>query len=283
MTGIADSTVVVGDSAALKVHVHTPDPGSIISYAVSLGGITQVKIDNIDRQHQEFLGMHLDRRQEVAPLGVVAVASGRGITQVFRQLGVMGVVLGGQTMNPSARDLVEQVAQVNASEVIMLPNNPNIVSTAQQAASLSFRPLHVLPTTSIPQGVAALLAFNPGSDVAANLKQMRAAVMTVRSGEVTKAVRSTSINGQSIRKGAAIALLDGSLIATAKTIRKVLEELCVQACPAPGALITLYWGGIAKEKGAQKVAEGVRACCPGVEVELVYGGQPYYDYLVSIE
>ena len=283
LASISNSTVVVGDNRTVKVHVHAEDPGPVISYAVNLGSITQVKIDNMDDQHQEFLDMHRERSQPVAPIAVIAVASGEGITQVFRQLGAIGVVHGGQTMNPSTKDLLERVSQAGASEVIVLPNNPNIVSTARQAATISSIPLHVLPTTSIPQGVAALLAFNPDMDASSNLEQMQASIKAVRSGEVTKAVRSTSINGRNVREGAAIALLDGSLIATAPTIRKALEEMCVQARPPSGALITLYWGGEVTQKNAQKVEAGVRTSCPGVEVELVYGGQPYYDYLVSIE
>ncbi len=283
LVGISNSTVVVGDTKAVKVHVHAEDPGPVISYAVNLGSITQVKIDNMDDQHQEFLDMHRRRSQEIAPIAVVAVASGDGITQVFRQLGAAGVVHGGQTMNPSTKDLLEHVSRAGASEVIVLPNNPNIVSTAQQAATVSSIPLHVLPTTSIPQGVAALLAFNPDMDASSNLKQMQVSIKTVQSGEVTKAVRATSIKGRNVRKGAAIALLDGSFITTARTIRKAVEEMCVQAGPTYGALITLYWGGEVTEKDAQKVRDGVRAIRPGVEVELVYGGQPYYDYLVSIE
>ena len=283
LVGISNSTVVVGDAKAMKVHVHVEDPGPVISYAVKLGNIAQVKIDNMDDQHQEFLDMHRGRSQEIAPIAVVAVASGDGITQVFRQLGAADIVQGGQTMNPSTKDLLDHVSRAGASEVIVLPNNPNIVSAAQQAATMSSIPVHVLPTTSIPQGVAALLAFNPDMDASSNLKQMQLSIKTVQSGEVTNAVRATSIDGRNVRKGAAIALLDGSLIATARTIRQALEEMCVQAGPTSGALITLYWGGKVTEKDAKKVGDGVRARCPGVEVELVYGGQPYYDYLVSIE
>ena len=283
MASVADSTVVVGDATALKVHVHTDDPGPVISYAVSLGTITQVNVDNIQSQHREFLELHRERREKVAPIGVVAVASGRGIERIFRELGALGIVPGGQTMNPSTRDMVDHAAQASATEVILLPNNPNIVSTAQQGASASPKPVHVVPTTSIPQGVAALLAFNSDLDVATNLAQMQGAMASVRSGEVTRAVRCASINGQSLRMGQAIALLDGELVAAARTVPKVLEKLCLYACPEAGALITLYWGGDTREQEAQAVAKRIRSCCPGVEVELVFGGQPHYSYLVSIE
>ena len=280
---MTDSTVVVGSTDALKVHVHTYDPGPIISYAVSLGEISQIKIDNIDRQHQEFLELHRDREQGTVPLGVIAVASGQGIQRVFREVGAIDIVPGGQTMNPSTRDLVDHVSRASAAEVILLPNNPNIVSTARQAVSVSPKPLHVLATTSVPQGVAALLAFNPDSDVATNLARMQESMSGIRYGEVTRAVRSTSVKGIQVREGQAIALLDGELVAASKTASKALEKLCLCASPTSGALITLYWGGESEEREAQQAAEGVRAYCPGVEVELVYGGQPHYNYLVSIE
>ena len=280
---MADSTVVVGDATAIKVHAHTEDPGPVISFGVSLGSITQVKIDNIDRQHQEFLELHRERQREIAPLGVVAVALGQGILQVFRNLGATDIVPGGQTMNPSVRDIVDHVAQSATSQVILLPNNPNVVGTAQQAVSVSPKPLHVVPTRSVPQGVAALLAFNPDSDAATNLAQMQAAALGVRSGEVTRAVRSTSVGGVRVRQGDAIAMLDDKLVAAATTSLEVLEKLCMGATPGEGALITLYWGGAIKEQEAQEAAGRLRACCPGVEVEVVHGGQPHYDYLVSIE
>ena len=283
MSGMAGSTVVVGDASAVKVHVHTNDPGPVISYAVSLGSINDVKIDNIDDQHQEFLELHRERQQGIVPLGVVAVALGEGIQRIFRELGAVGIVPGGQTMNPSTRELVDVAARAGAAGVIVLPNNPNVVSAARQAASVSPKPLHVLPTISIPQGVAALLAFDPDLDVAANLDQMKEAMSSSRSGEVTVAVRSASVNGHRVRRGEAIALMDGELVAASRSIPEVLKKLCRHAGPSAGALITLYWGADTQEGDAREVAEKVRAWCPGVEVELVYGGQPYYNYLISIE
>jgi len=283
MAGMASSAVVVGDASVVKVHVHTDDPGAVISYAVSIGDISQVGIDNMDSQHKEFMELHHDSQPSVVQVGIVAVASGDGIQQVFRELGALAIVSGGQTMNPSIRELVDQVAQAKAAEVIMLPNNPNIVSTAQQAALLSSKPLHVVATTSIPQGVAALLALNPDLDVATNMAQMRVAIKGVQSGEVTIASRSTSLNGVRVRKGQAIALLEGELVASTDDVSEVLQQLCLRACPAPGTLITLYWGEDIHKQDALAAAELVRSCCPGVEVELVCGGQPHYSYLMSIE
>ncbi|MBI4198997.1 MAG: DAK2 domain-containing protein [Chloroflexi bacterium] len=282
MTSMADSAVVVGDTTMLKVHVHTPDPGPVLSYAVALGSLTQVKIDNIEQQHQDFLRLHR-REKEMAPLGVVAVVSGPGLERVFRELGAAALVPGGQTMNPSTRDLVEHAAQAAAAEVVLLPNNPNIVGTARQAASLGPKPLHLVPTLSIPQGIAALLAFDPSADVATNVSQMQAAAAKVRSGEVTTAVRSTSVSGQRVSAGQAIGLLDGTIVAVTDTVAEAVKEVLRCASPQEEALVTLYWGGDTQEPDAQRLAVELRSVYPGMEVELVYGGQPHYHYLLSVE
>ena len=282
MTALADSTVVVGDSSVLNVHVHTYDPGTILSYVVSLGSLTQIKIDNIDQQHQEFLELHRESREEV-PVGVVAVVSGAGLQRLFRNLGCSAVVHGGQSMNPSTRDLVGAAQGAPAASVILLPNNPNIVSTARQAVAVSDKPVHVVPTASIPQGVAALLAFNPALDLDANLAKMQEAVGGIRSGEVTTAVRSTSIDGVAVREGQAIALLDGKLVAATDTIAQAVQELLRGVAPTSGSVVTLYWGGDALEEEAKDLAAWVSSQFSGVEVEVVHGGQPHYHYLVSVE
>ena len=282
MTALADSTVVVGDSSVLNVHVHTYDPGTILSYVVSLGSLTQIKIDNIDQQHQEFLELHQQSRDEV-PVGVVAVVSGAGLQRLFRNLGCSAVVHGGQSMNPSTRDLAGAAQGAPAASVILLPNNPNIVSTAQQAVAVSDKPVHVVPTASIPQGVVALLAFNPALDLDGNLAQMQEAVGGIRSGEVTTAVRSTSINGVAVREGQAIALLDGKLVAAADTIAQALQELLRGVAPTSGSVVTLYWGGDALEEEAKDLTAWVSSQFSGVEAEVVHGGQPHYHYLVSVE
>lgn len=186
-------------------------------------------------------------------------------------------------MNPSTRDLVGAAQGAPAASVILLPNNPNIVSTARQAVAVSDKPVHVVPTASIPQGVAALLAFNPALDLDANLAQMQEAVGGIRSGEVTTAVRSTSMNGVAIREGQAIALLDGKLVAATDTIAQAVQELLRGVAPTSGSVVTLYWGGDALEEEAKDLAAWVSSQFSGVEVEVVHGGQPHYHYLVSVE
>jgi len=281
------STIVVGDQTAIMVHAHAADPGPLISYGVSLGSLSRVKIEDMDRQHQGFMALHHEQSRHVGTaeiaLGVVAVAAGPGIERVFLEHGARAIVQGGQTMNPSARDLLDAVEQANASEVILLPNNGNIVGAARQAAALSARAIHVLPATTIPQGIAALLAFSENDDATTNVERMQQAIDGVRSGEVTRAVRSASIDGMDVREGQAIALLDGKLAAAGEGPLDVLLALCQEAGLQSGALVTLYWGGSATEAQANEAARRLRERFPEVEVEVLYGGQPHYEFLVGLE
>ena len=283
ITGMSSSTVVVGDANTVKVHCHAHDPGPLISYAVLVGEISQVKIENMDRQNVGFVDMHRNQRATTAPLGVVAVAAGIGLEQIFADYGAVDVVPGGQTMNPSARELAESVERSNVDEVILLPNNSNIINSAKQAAEVSNKTIHILPTTSIPEGISALLAFNPDTDAAANLEAMRFAADRTQSGEITRAVRSTQLEGFSIREGQAIGILNGKLVACADSAEEALKQLCVNAAPRAGTLITLYWGANTSEKVALDAAEMLGEIFSDVDLEIVVGGQPHYDYFVAIE
>ena len=283
ITGMSSSTVVVGDANTVKVHCHAHDPGPLISYAVLVGEISQVKIENMDRQNIGFVDMHRNQRANVAPLGVVAVAAGIGLEQIFVDYGAVDVVPGGQTMNPSARELAESAERSNVDEVILLPNNSNIINSAKQAAKVSNKTIHILPTTSIPEGISALLAFNPDTDAATNLEAMRFAVDRTQSGEITRAVRSTQLEGFSIKEGQAIGILNGKLVACADSAEEALKQLCVNAEPRAGTLITLYWGANTSEQVALDAAEMLGEIFSDVDLEVVVGGQPHYDYFVAIE
>ena len=283
ITGMSSSTVVVGDTNTVKVHCHAHDPGPLISYAVLVGEISQVKIENMDRQNIGFVDMHRNQRANVAPLGVVAVAAGIGLEQIFVDYGAVDVVPGGQTMNPSARELAESAERSNVDEVILLPNNSNIINSAKQAAKVSNKTIHILPTTSIPEGISALLAFNPDTDAATNLEAMRFAVDRTQSGEITRAVRSTQLEGFSIKEGQAIGILNGKLVACADSAEEALKQLCVNAEPRAGTLITLYWGANTSEQVALDAAEMLGEIFSDVDLEVVVGGQPHYDYFVAIE
>ena len=283
ITGMSSSTVVVGDANTVKVHCHAHDPGPLISYAVLVGEISQVKIENMDRQNLGFVDMHRNQQATTAPLGVVAVAAGIGLEQIFLDYGAVDVVPGGQTMNPSARELAESAERSDVDEVILLPNNSNIINSAKQAAEVSNKTIHILPTTSIPEGISALLAFNPDTDAVTNLEAMRFAADRTQSGEITRAVRSTQLEGFSIREGQAIGILNGKLVACADSAEEALKQLCVNAAPRAGTLITLYWGANTSEKVALDAAEMLGEIFSDVDLEIVIGGQPHYDYFVAIE
>ena len=320
LSAMAESTVVVGDDSLVKVHAHVHDPGPVISYAVSLGMIGQVSIDNIDQQHREFAAIHRGQPQTLdAPsddvsampkrvaTAVVAVVWGEGFVRLFQGLGCETVVTGGQTMNPSTQELLNAARDTGAMEVILLPNNPKIVPAARQAASIADgcvgQPsegvegsaqglkLHVVPSCTIPQGVAALLAFNPEAPLDGNLKSMEGALTMVSTIEVTRAVRPATLGGLAVEEGQYIGLVEGKLVAAADSALSALEQALSKAMTIEGShlkssrheLLTLYSGGEVQEAQATAAAEQLKESVPGVEVEVVYGGQPYYHYIASLE
>ncbi len=286
MNEMARSTVVIGDTAALKVHVHAEDPGPVISFAVSIGTLSQVKIESMDEQHREF---YADRREQAtpavsdAPAAIVAVARGEGIEAVFRSIGAAGILAGGDTMNPSVGEILEAVEAAPSDSVIFLPNNANIVQAARQAVDITEKSMHVVPSTSIPQGVAAMLEFNPHKPTNESAVDMEQALSNVRTGEVCLAVRQVELNGVAVEEGQVIGILDRELVAAGAAPRDVLIALLERAEVEEGHLVTLYYGDPTPEGEAEQAAAAVEAAIPGAEVEIVDGGQPYYHYVVSIE
>ena len=295
---MADSTVVVGAESIAKVHLHTHDPGPVISFAVTLGVISQVSIENIDQQHQEFIALHSSGTTEGAAAGqaspqsslaVVAVAPGDGFVSLFQELGCAAVVPGGQTMNPSTGELLEAARNTGADQVVVLPNNSNIVAAARQAAGLSEgRPvINVLPSRTLPQGVAAMLSFNPESVMERNLEEMESALGEVQTLEVTQAVRDATIGGVSVQEGQFIALMEGTLAGTGDsplaTLSAAVASILETDDSSSPELLTLYWGGDISEENASEAAEELGRQHPDLQIETVYGGQPHYSYIVSIE
>ncbi|MBI2846358.1 MAG: DAK2 domain-containing protein [Chloroflexi bacterium] len=278
---MGDSTLVVGDETAVRIHVHTFEPGPVVSYATSLGVLHQVKVDNIDDQHLEFLQVRSAER--AVDIATVAVVHGEGLTQIFKSLGVTSIVSGGQTMNPSAEEILQAIEGVSSDKVVVLPNNKNVVMTAQQACSLTKKEAEVVPTHSLPQGIAALLAFNAEANFESNLETMKAVVAPTRTLELTRAVRSAEMGGVRVEGGQAIGFIDGELVAAGERIPAVLYELLEKCHLKDGNLVTLYYGGDTEKVEAERVAQNIRRDFPGVEVELVWGGQPHYNYIVSVE
>ncbi|HEX76863.1 MAG TPA: DAK2 domain-containing protein [Dehalococcoidia bacterium] len=277
-----ESVMVVGDERTLRVHIHSPDPGPILSYAVRQGTLHQVSIRNMDEQHRDYLEMRRSLAPEVN-VATVAVASGEGLMRVFKSLGASAVVPGGQTMNPSTRELLAAIEQVASDKVIVLPNNSNIVATARQAQSVTTKKVEVVPTETIPQGVAALLAFNYEADLEANALAMDRARAGVKTVEFTRAVRATRIGHFKIGKDQVLGFLDGELVAVAEEPKDVLEAVVARSGAGEAEVVTVYHGKGVSPAEAEEFAQAWRQLCPGVEVEVINGGQPHYDYIISVE
>ena len=277
---IGESVLVVGDANMVRVHVHTLDPGAALSYAASLGTLHQVKVQNMDEQHEEFLAI---KRTPAVEIATVAVVSGDGLMEVFRSLGAAAIVPGGQTMNPSTGEILKAIVSVPSNKVIILPNNENIVLGAEQVRLLSAKRVEIVPTQTIPQGVAALLAFNYEADLEANVVAMKKAISTVKTVEVTTAVRPAKIGDLEVKEGQALAFLDGKVVAAGDGIPQIVNEVLAQIDMAGSEIITIYYGADTESAEAEGLAEVLRYKYPHIEVEALYGGQPHYSYVISVE
>jgi len=276
------SVIVVGDDSALRVHIHTLDPGDVMSYVIPLGTLHQINIRNMDEQYRDFLEMQKERMPAV-DTAIVAVVAGEGLSNVFTSLGATAIVPGGQTMNPSTKDLLQAVDAVPSEKVVILPNNKNIVLTANQVQSLTSKTIEVVPTKTIPQGVAALLAFDYEADLETNAQNMNKAQSAVRSIEVTRAIRSTRLGGLDIKKKQAIGFLDGDLVAVGDRTDAVLNEVLARMNLDEAEVITVYHGADTKPDEAEQVGTTIRQQHPQLQVEVVQGGQPHYNYIASVE
>lgn len=276
------SLVVAGDETAVRVHIHTYDPGSILAYATTLGTLHQIQIQNMDDQHVGFKEM---QRQKAltTDVAVVAVAFGEGMIKVFESLGA-AVVKGGQTMNPSVKEILAAVEAMNAKKVIVLPNNKNIILTASQIKELTSKEVEVIPSRTLPQGITALLSFNYENSLPENIQCMSEAIKSVKSVEITTAARSTQVNGIKIKEGQAIGIIDDSeLVAAGDNTTDVLLASLTKAEAQSCELMTIYYGADIHKEKAEDVLRQLNEKLPGKQIELVSGGQPYYFYIVSLE
>jgi DAK2 domain fusion protein YloV len=290
---MGQSVLVVGDSSTVKVHVHSMEPGRPLDYAAKLGTLTQISVENLQEQYREFVRRGkapvTDRPQpppvaeESGGMAIVVVAPGEGLARVFESLGASAVVAGGQTMNPSTQEILKAIKSLNAEQVIVLPNNPNVIMAAQQAGELSHKEVTVVPTKTIPQGISALLAYNYQADLETNTQMMERATQGVQTAEITTATRDAQINGVNVEEGGIIGLLDRVLTASGSTLEEVVQEMLCQMKADEQEIITIYYGEGVTATEAERLADGIRASCPDQEVELVYGGQPHYHYILSAE
>jgi DAK2 domain fusion protein YloV len=276
------SVIVVGDDSAVRVHIHTLDPGDVMSYVIPLGTLHEISIRNMDEQYRDFIEMQKERMPAVE-IAIVAVVAGEGLSKVFTSLGATAIVPGGQTMNPSTKDLLQAVDLVPSEKVIILPNNKNIVLTANQVHSLTSKTIEVVPTKTIPQGVAALLAFDYESDLDTNVQNMNSASSVVKSIEVTRAVRSTRLGGLDIKKKQAIGFLDGGLVAVADKADEVLTKTLARVNLDEAEVVTIYYGADTTPAEAEQVSAAIREQYSQLQVEVVQGGQPHYNYIASVE
>jgi len=283
---LGDSVLVVGDEALVRIHVHTDDPGAALSHGTSVGSLVQVKVDNIRRQAEHFVEMHEERQTpRTAPGAVctVAVVAGEGMAEVFESVGCTRVVSGGPTMNPSTKDLLDAVEACPSDEVVVLPNDKNIIMAAQQAVGLTKKHMVVVPTRSMPQGIAALLAMNPEEGLDENAHAMEEGRQLVRTVEVTRAVRTTRIGGVKVEAGDCIAIVDDELRLSAATPEMAAQRALEDLAGSGTSLVTLYYGADTSEAQANALGENLRERLTGYDVEVVNGGQPHYDYVISVE
>ena len=276
------SVIVTGDEELVRIHIHSFKPGEILQYATKLGKLHDITINNMDDQHAEFIKMQRERMPEVG-ISVVTVATGDGFLELLNSLGNIIIVPGGQTMNPSVNELLQAVESAPSDNVILLPNNKNIVSAAAQVRSLTSRNLRVIPTRNIPQGIAAFLAFGYDLDLEQNAGAMEKAISSVKVIEVARAVRATRLNGLEVKKGQFIAILDDEdLVARAVKVGDVVLEALGKAGADTAGIITVYYGADVGGAEAQAMAGEIRDRYKA-EVEVVRGDQPHYDYIISLE
>ena len=296
---MGQSAVIVGDDSMVKVHIHSDDPGAIITYATSLGSLGQIKLDNMQTQHEEaFLksdkgsSAHDEATDDLDEdtgsassnaVSVIAVAAGEGLAAAFKNFGASYVVQGGQTMNPSTEDLLKAVKRVPGHSVIILPNNKNIIMVAQQIAALTDKQVLVVPTATVPQGITALTRFNYEAALEENAAAMTEALPEVRTGEVTRAVRTATVNGVAVTEGQWIGLIDDELSLAAESKEDTVWQLLEKMAAADHDLLTFYYGQDVSEPEAQTMQAQVQERYATQSVELVWGGQPHYHYIISVE
>ena len=300
---MGDSQVVVGYEDVIKVHIHTNDPGAVLAKAVKLGELSKIKIDNMREEHREVLlskeeykeanvndSNHFEGEaaieeveQEKKKYAFVAVAMGEGITNIFKDLGVDYVIEGGQTMNPSTQDIMECISKLNADHIFVLPNNKNIIMSANQAAEISDKDVKVIPTTTIPQGITCITMFNPEAEVEENIESLKEAMGMVKTGSVTYAVRDTEMDGIEIKEGNMLGLIEGKIKKVGSSYCDVAEEVLSEMIDEESELITILYGADVTEAEAEKFAEKIEEKYEDLDVQCYRGAQPLYYFLMSVE
>lgn len=288
MLGYGDSLAVVGDEGVIKVHVHTNEPGNVLQEALKYGQLLTIKIENMRMQHENILEGVAENAEYEEPVeekefAFISTSMGDGLASIFKDFGVDHVIEGGQTMNPSTEDFMKAIDKIHAKNIFILPNNSNIIMAANQAKELSDKNIIVIPTKNIPQAVSALVGFNPEATAEENEANMVEALSYVKSGQVTFAVRDTVMNGIEIREGNIIGIAEKEMIAAGDEVDEVAKKLVEKLVDEDSAIITLFYGEDVTEEQAEELRGELEEKFEDIDVELYYGGQPLYYYLISVE
>ena len=283
--------MVIADDEVVKVHVHTEQPGKVLSYGQKFGSLIKVKVDNMRLQHETILEQDKEAEEEqqaeinqiAGDYGIIAVASGDGLAQLFHSVGVTQIIQGGQTMNPSTKDIVDAINATGKDKVIVLPNNKNIFLAAEQAADVADANVKVVHTRSITQGLSAMINFNKEADIDENVAAMEEALDDVISGQVTVAVRDTTIDGQKIKKDNYMGIVDGSIKVTDPDRKQATLEMVKAMLDEDSEVITIIYGADADQAEAQAIADEIQSWDEDYEIEIHEGDQPVYPYLISVE
>ncbi|UOE92881.1 DAK2 domain-containing protein [Alkalihalobacillus sp. LMS39] len=289
LSEIGDSLLVVSDEELLKIHIHAETPGEVLSKAQRYGSFLNVKVDNMREQHTNLLDVTKavyeteEKPKENKPFGIVTVSMGEGIASLFKGIGADVVIAGGQTMNPSTEDIVKAIRDVHADTVFVLPNNGNIIMAAEQAAKVADQEVIVIPSKSVPQGLSALLTFNPSGNAEDNANAMKEAMGGVQTGLVTFAVRDTNLDGVEIKKDDFMGIAEKKIVSSGPSMNEVAKQLVDQMVNEDTELLTLIWGEGATEQSANELAEYIQTVSEDIEVEIHEGKQPLYSYIFAIE
>jgi hypothetical protein len=294
---LGDSLLVVGGDNFIKVHIHTNNPGIVLEKAVEIGELNDIKIDNMRRQHRRLVVTEEEEKKaeenekeeenlendEIRKYGIITVSMGDGISEVFKGLHADYIIPGGQTMNPSTEDILNAVNKIKAENIIIFPNNSNIILAAEQAKELSNKNIYVFPTKTIPQGISALISFNEELSVEENIENMKEAIGEVKTGQITYAVRDTEMNGTKIKKGDIIGISNGDIKATGQDVQEVSERLLNDMVDKDTSIVTIFYGNDTEKEQADELAGKIEKEHNDCDIEVIYGGQPLYYYIFSIE
>ncbi len=277
--GLGDCTLVVGDERVIKVHIHTNQPGRVLEEGLKLGELSRIKIENMKEQHRSTIESEIEQKE----FGIISVVMGDGFMDLFKDLGVDAIIPGGQTMNPSTQDIVKAVEALRAKNIFILPNNGNVILSANQAGELTDKNVFVVPTKSMPQGISAMLAFNSMRSADDNYSDMKKAIENVKTGQVTYAVRDSVFDGIEMQEGDIIGIAEGKIYNKGEDVDEVALELVSALAEDGGDVITIFYGEQVSKEQAESLGDKLGDIMPDCEIEVHYGGQPVYYYLVSVE